>query len=85
MTTTDLGEEMTSEHIGEHGSSGADAPASTWPSRRFGARAAALAGLLVTVAVPTADARGGAGNENETEIVVAGVHPDPSTCCGREP
>lgn len=49
--------------------------------RTFGVRAAALAGLAVAVGVPVA----GAVDTFTTETVIAGSHPDPSTCCGRDP
>ena len=51
--------------------------------RSFGVRAAALAGLAVAVGVPVTT---GTGTSTGTaEIVIAGEHPDPSTCCGRDP
>jgi hypothetical protein len=53
--------------------------------RSFGARAAALAGLLVTVAVPIAGATADADTANEVdtagEVIEAPWTPNPSTCC----
>jgi hypothetical protein len=53
------------------------------PLRDFGVRAAALAGLVVAVGVPVAGAAG--AFDAPTGVVIAGEHPDPSTCCGRDP
>jgi hypothetical protein len=60
----------------------ADAPAGS-TLRTFGARAAALAGLLVTAGVPIADAHG--AFDGDAAIVVAEPPtPHPSTCCGKD-